>query len=102
MTRNSKCKWYCSSISFTFAIQIFVCPTLYYNYEIVLKTDLINVINTTNVICGPRIDAKQCFLDLTISPPVYDNYNLEITPVNVHQGDIRGPTYFSPRISENL
>ncbi len=61
-----------------------------------------NVINTTNVICGPRTDTKQCFLDLTISPPVYDNYIVEITPVNVHQGDIRGPNYYSPRISENL
>ena len=53
-----------------------------------------------NIQCTPNNTTSQClFINI---PPVDDYYMVEITPVNVDQGDIRGPTYFSPRISENL
>ena len=53
-----------------------------------------------NIQCTPNNTTSQClFINI---PPVDDYYMVEITPVNVDQGDIRGPTYYSPRISENL
>ncbi len=55
-----------------------------------------------NIQCTANNTTSQCLLNIPVNKPVDDYYMVEITPVNVDQGDIRGPTYYSPRISENL
>ncbi len=55
--------------------------------------------NYNNIQCTANNTAtSQCLLNIPVNKPVDD----QITPVNVDQGDIRGPKYYSPRISENL
>ncbi len=79
-----------------------MCPTLFYNYEIVLKNDSMQVIDMMNIQCYASNNSRHCSLDISLNGPVYYYYIVEITQVNVDQGDIRGPTYFSPRISKTL
>ncbi len=55
-----------------------------------------------NIQCTVNNTTNQCLLNIPVNKPVDVYYMVEITPVNVDQGDIRGPTYYSPRISENL
>ncbi len=60
------------------------------------------VISLMNIQCTANNTTSQCLLNIPVNKPVDDHYMVEITPVNVDQGDIRGPTYYSPIISENL
>ncbi len=55
-----------------------------------------------NIQCTANNTTSQCLLNIPVNKPVDDYYMVEITSVNVDQEDIRGPTYYSPRISENL